>query len=89
MAEELTAMVEVKGKNKEMNIKQPICIRMQNEKTFMFAGLFSVWKNDKGEEFPTFTIIATIPNKLIEDIHTRMPVILSEKHYEQWLDRGV
>jgi len=51
----------------------------------MFAGLFSVWKNDKGEEIPTFTIITTVPNKLIADIHTRMPVILSEKHYEQWL----
>lgn len=85
--QKLTAMVEVKGKNKEMNIKQPICIRMKNEKTFMFAGLFSVWKNDRGEEFPTFTIITTVPNKLIADIHTRMPVILSDKHFEQWLDR--
>jgi len=64
------AFVEVKGKNKEMNVKQPICIRMQNENTFVFAELFSVWKNDKGEEFPSFTIITTVPNKLMADIHS-------------------
>jgi len=85
--QKLTTFVEVKSKNKEINAKQPFCIRMQNEKTFMFAGLFSVWKNDKGEEFPSFTIITTIPNKLMKDIHNRMPVILQQKHYDQWLDR--
>ena len=64
-----------------------MCIRMKDEKLFMFAGLFSVWKNDKGEEFPSFTIITTEPNKLMADIHTRMPVILLDKYFDQWLDR--
>jgi putative SOS response-associated peptidase YedK len=75
---------EVKGKAKN---KQPMCIRMKDERPFMFAGLFSIWKNEKGEEFPSFAIITTGPNKLMADIHTRMPVILEEKNYEQWLDR--
>ncbi len=66
--------------------KQPICIRMKKRNTFMFAGLYSVWKNDRGDEFPSFTVITTIPNELIEKIHHRMPVILSEKNYDQWLD---
>jgi putative SOS response-associated peptidase YedK len=60
---------------------------MKDENTFMFAGLFSVWKNDIGEEFPSFTIITTTPNMLMADIHTRMPVILKEKHFDEWLDR--
>jgi len=66
--------------------KQPICIRMRDEKPFMFAGLFSIWKNKQGEEFPTFTIITTEPNELLKDIHHRMPVILHGKDYAQWLD---
>ena len=72
-----------------MNVqeKQPMCIRMKDENTFMFAGLFSVWKNDTGEEFPSFTIITTTPNMLMTDIHTRMPVILKQKHFDEWLDR--
>lgn len=68
-------------------LKQPMCIRMKDEKTFYFAGLFSVWKNENNEEFPSFTIITTEPNKLMADIHNRMPVIVPEKHFEQWLDR--
>jgi putative SOS response-associated peptidase YedK len=67
--------------------KQPMCIRMKNQKTFMFAGLFSVWKNDKGEEFPSFTIITTTPNELMAEIHTRMPVIVQEKDFDKWLNR--
>jgi putative SOS response-associated peptidase YedK len=78
---------EVRGKPKEVQSKQPMCIRMKDEQTFFFAGLFSIWKNDKGDEFPSFTIITTEPNKLMAKIHTRMPVILPAKHFEQWLDR--
>jgi putative SOS response-associated peptidase YedK len=78
---------EVKGKIVEVEEKQPMCIRMKNQSLFMFAGLFSVWKNDKGEEFPSFTIITTTPNTLMSKIHTRMPVILKEKHFDEWLDR--
>jgi putative SOS response-associated peptidase YedK len=78
---------EVKGKIREVQEKQPMCIRMKNQKTFMFAGLFSVWKNDKGEEFPSFTIITTTPNELMAEIHTRMPVIVQEKDFDKWLNR--
>ena len=67
--------------------KQPMCLRMKNKKQFMFAGIFSVWKNEKGEEYPSFAIITTTPNKLIADIHNRMPVILKENEYDQWIDR--
>ncbi len=67
--------------------KHPMCIRMKDKKAFLFAGLFSVWKNEKGEEFPGFSIITTTPNTLMSRIHVRMPVILPEKHFEQWLDR--
>ena len=76
------------GKSREVVEKHPMCIRMKDEKPFMFAGLFSVWRGKEGsEEFPTFTIITTAPNEILAPIHNRMPVILSKEHFEQWLDR--
>lgn len=72
----------------EVTEKHPMCIRMRSEQTFMFAGLFSVWKGgEEGEELATFTIITTGPNELLAPIHNRMPVILTEKDYDRWLDR--
>ena len=68
--------------------KHPMCIRMKDEKPFMMAGLFSVWKSEDGaRELATFTIITTQANELLEPIHHRMPVILEEEDHERWIDR--
>ncbi|MFH0988686.1 MAG: SOS response-associated peptidase [bacterium] len=72
---------------KKKEEKQPCCIRMKDESLFMFAGLFSVWKDAEGHELPTFTILTTEPNDLMRPIHNRMPVILPPDQYEPWLDR--
>lgn len=77
----------IRGKPKIVEQKQKMFIRMKDGAPFMMAGLFSVWKNDAGEEFPTYTIITTEPNELMAGIHTRMPVILHPKEYDLWLDR--
>jgi putative SOS response-associated peptidase YedK len=84
----VTTMHDVRGKPKKVEEKHPICIRMKDESPFMFAGLFSIWKDPEGKEHPTFTIITTEPNELMAPIHNRMPVILPEQHFEQWLDRA-
>ena len=34
---------------------------------------------------PSSTIVTTDPNKLMESIHNRMPVILHPKDYERWM----
>ena len=80
---------DLKGKTKTVEQKQKMFIGMKNRDPFMMAGLFSVWKNKEGEEFPTYTIITTEPNELLSGIHNRMPVILGPKQYEPWLDRSV
>jgi putative SOS response-associated peptidase YedK len=79
----------VRGKPKMKEQKQKMFIRMKDRTPFMMAGLFSVWKNGAGEEFPTYTIITTTPNELVAEIHDRMPVILDPKDYEVWLNREV
>ena len=80
---------DVRGAERQVIEKQPMCIRMKDESPFMFAGLFSVWKDSEGKEFPSYTIITTIPNELVGEIHDRMPVILHKKNFEEWLDRNI
>jgi putative SOS response-associated peptidase YedK len=36
----------------------------------------------------TGSIITTIPNSLLADVHDRMPVILPDDVYDLWLDPG-
>ncbi|MBI3006410.1 MAG: SOS response-associated peptidase [Ignavibacteriales bacterium] len=79
---------EVRGKRKDFVERQPVAFRMKDDRMFMFAGLFSVWRNEQGEEFPSFAIITTEPNELMKPIHNRMPVILNEEDFSEWLDRG-
>lgn len=83
----VTTTQDVRGKPKKVEEKHPMCIRMKDEAPFLFAGLFSIWKDAEGKEHPTFTIVTTEPNELMAPIHNRMPVILPEQHIEQWLDR--
>lgn len=84
-----TVETTVNGKVKTVEKKQKMFIAMKDRSPFMMAGLFSVWKNPAGEEFPTYTIITTAANETLSEIHERMPVILEQKQYEVWLDRGM
>lgn len=49
------------------------------------AGLWATWRGPEGERLPTCTIVTTAPNALIEPIHDRMPVVLTESQWERWL----
>lgn len=50
-----------------------------------FAGLYEIWKNDI-VSIRTFTIITTMANQNIKEIHHRMPVVLNKDKALQWLD---
>lgn len=70
--------------------KQPYFIHRKDDDVFCFAGLWERWKPDPdAEPVDTFTILTTTPNRLMAEIHDRMPVILEEKDYPLWLDRSV
>ncbi|QRG65975.1 SOS response-associated peptidase [Brevibacillus choshinensis] len=69
--------------------KQPMRIMMRDECIFSLAGLYDTWINPvNGQRLGTFTIITTKPNRLVEEVHDRMPVILSREKEGIWLDRG-
>ena len=67
--------------------KQPHYIGMKDSRPFGIAGLWECW--ERGEEpVESCAILTTGANALMEPIHERMPVILSPKLFDQWLDSG-
>lgn len=52
-----------------------------------FAGLYEFWRPQKdAEPVITFTIVTTTPNRDVEAIHDRMPVIVAADDRDAWLD---
>lgn len=66
-------------------LKQPHYYGLRGFKPFAFAGLWQTWHNrDRPDD--SCTIMTTIANELVGEIHDRMPVILSPNNYDLWLD---
>lgn len=57
--------------------KQPYAFSLKDNEPFSFAGLY----RDDG-----FVILTTKPNTLMEDVHNRMPVILSREDEDLYLN---
>lgn len=72
---------------KEKGGKIPYWISLQDEEPFGFAGLWSHRTLPDGSERATCAIITTTPNAMMQEIHDRMPVILSPEEIRLWLDR--
>jgi putative SOS response-associated peptidase YedK len=78
--------------------KQPYFIHRKDGEPLAFAGLWEVWKvpddapenvNELGGDdgwLRSCVIVTTTANDLMAPIHNRMPVILPESAWEQWLD---
>lgn len=67
--------------------KQPMRMTLKNRGLFAFAGLYDTWVRPDGEKVHTCTIITTEPNRVVTEIHKRMPVILRPEDEGIWLDR--
>ena len=75
-----------KVKNKEGKIiKQPFRIITKDQDIFSMAGLWDRWTSPEGQLILSFTVITQKPNKLMEDIHDRMPAILTKEQEALWL----
>lgn len=66
--------------------KQPYHIRLQGMHPFAIAGLYEHWSGKDGTSVDSCTLITTAPNKLMTEIHDRMPVILDQENYRTWTD---
>jgi putative SOS response-associated peptidase YedK len=66
--------------------RQPIWFRPPDGSLLLFAGLYESWQSAPGVFEPTFTIITTGANRLVEPVHDRMPVILTQEAADEWMD---
>ncbi|RXK47646.1 SOS response-associated peptidase [Aquirufa rosea] len=64
-------------------------IQLKEDGPFALAGIYAIWKNPRNLQWePSFSIITTPANELMEEIHNtkkRMPLILSEEQERNWL----
>ncbi len=74
---------------RENNEKQPMYIKAQDDQPMAFAGLWDKCQHPSGEVLSSCTIITTTPNRLMEAIHNRMPVILNKDSEQLWLDTSI
>ncbi len=65
--------------------KQPYAIRGPTESILSVAGIYSELALPGGEVLDTFAVLTTEANSLMENIHDRMPVILSREGEKLWL----
>lgn len=66
--------------------KQPYCFEVSDGQLFAFAGLWDRWIDPQGRAVESCTILTTAPNKMLSDLHDRMPVILPLEEYDAWLN---
>ena len=66
--------------------KQPFLIRRVNGEPMGFAGLYETWSDPNGGEIDTACILTTSANRLMSQVHDRMPVIISRADHARWLD---
>jgi putative SOS response-associated peptidase YedK len=65
--------------------KQPFAIGMEDGQPFTLAGLWENWKGPDGTWVRTFVILTTQSNKLLSDLHDRMPLIIEAKDRDRWM----
>jgi putative SOS response-associated peptidase YedK len=70
--------------------KQPMYIAARDRTPLAFAGLWEVWRDAQDPEshwLRSCAVITTDANRTIAPIHDRMPVMLAESEWTDWLDR--
>lgn len=68
--------------------KRPFWIQVDAGKPFGMAGLWERW-GPRDAPLHTFTVLTTRPNALLRSVHDRMPVVLPEDRWTDWVDPAV
>jgi putative SOS response-associated peptidase YedK len=69
------------------NVRQPHFVHLEGLAPLCFAGLWSRWTPDRNAEpLLTFSILTRPPSAALSRLHDRMPVVLPETAYAEWLD---
>lgn len=67
--------------------KIPYFFSIQDERLFSLAGIWDRWENGDNKE--SYAIVTTEVNETMKPIHERMPVVLSKRDEDKWLDSSL
>lgn len=70
---------KIDAKTKRPHHFQPVA------KPIAFAGVWDVWKGDGKDPITSFSIVTTSPAPSTAKYHDRMPVVLEESQFEDWM----
>lgn len=65
--------------------KLPYYICLKTQKLMALGGVWESWKGPDGNILRTVCLITTTPNRDVSFIHDRMPVLIEEQHWTEWL----
>jgi putative SOS response-associated peptidase YedK len=66
--------------------KQPFYITTKSGEPLSIAGIWSTWRNEKGELIQSASIITREAVDELATIHSRMPVFMARDRWDEWLD---
>ena len=66
--------------------KRPQLMRRPNRQPFAMAGIFESREGSDGRRTASCAVLTTRANDALQEIHTRMPVILAPESWDAWLD---
>lgn len=66
--------------------KQPFYISREDKKSLSLAGIWSQWKSPTGKIVQSTAIITREAVGSLESIHHRMPVLMPQERWHEWLD---
>lgn len=70
--------------------REPFFIRPRDDSPVAFGGLWESWRDpDSGSVFSSCAIVTVEANDLIRPLHDRMPLILDQLDYDEWLDDDI
>ncbi|AIJ25872.1 SOS response-associated peptidase [Amycolatopsis methanolica] len=69
--------------------KEPFYMTRPDGHSLSFAGIWDTWRDPKDPDAPqliTFSIITTDAAGRLTDVHDRMPLVIHERNWVDWLD---
>lgn len=73
---------------REGKTKTPYAISLVDEPIMSIAGIWEHWESpENGDIVESFSIVTTSANEFMQQIHTRMPVILNPEQEDIWLGK--
>jgi putative SOS response-associated peptidase YedK len=66
--------------------RRPLWIHRRDGQLLLFAGLYEEWTPAGGNALTTFTIMTCAANSMMAAVHDRMPVILTDRDADDWMN---